>query len=157
MVVSAIAVTPERQQSFSFSRPYYYEPQVLLRPAASREDDPRALSAIGVLTGSSALGWLSRLGVRPAAMQLYDGLPPMIVDLRHGTIQAAFGDAHAMFQASNGDPSLRVVRKPAFGQDAYAFVLRKDEPALLAQTNHGLAALQSAGTINKLRLSYPGL
>ena len=90
MAVSAIAVTPERRQRFDLSRPYYYEPQVLLLPSGERREDPRVLTTIGILTGSSALGWLARLGVHSDSIQQYEGVPPMMAALRTGDLQAAF-------------------------------------------------------------------
>lgn len=155
MVVSAVAVTPARRARFAFSRPYYYEPQVLLLPADGRQEDPRRLSSIGVLAGSSAEGWLARLGVRSGALERYDGLPPMMADLRAGRIDAAFGDAHALRRAAVG--GLRLVSRPQFGQDAYAFVLRKNDRALLARADAGIAALLADGTVERLRHRYPGL
>lgn len=157
MVVSAVAVTPERSRRFHFSRAYYHEPQVLLLPVQNRVDDPAALSSIGVLNGSSSLNWLLRMKLKPDTIQGFDGVPPMISDLRSGKIQAAFGDQHAMRRAAAGDTSLRVVHKPAFGQDAYAFVVRKGQPGLLDQANRGLAALEANGALARLKQAYPGL
>ena len=157
MIVSAVAITAQRQKTFDFSRPYYYEPQVLLLPASRRVADVRRFNAIGVLTDSSAQGWLTRLSVPASALQSYDGLPPMIADLRAGKIQAAFGDQHAMRYAAALDPSLHLLRQPEFGMDAYAFVVRKGNHALQAQANRGLAALQASGALARLKQGYPGL
>ena len=81
----------------------------------------------------------------------------MMAALRTGDLQAAFGDLHAMQSASAMDPSLRIVHKPAFGQDAYVFVVRKGDHALLDQANRGLAALDASGQLARLKQSYPGL
>lgn len=157
MIVSAVAVTPERQKRFDFSRPYYHEPQVLLLPATTRREDPRQLGAIGVLSGSSGIGWLARLGVRPSAMKPYDGVPPMVADLKAGEIDGVFGDLHALRRVAASDASLRLVMRPQYGQDAYAFVVRKGNRALLDRANTGLQQLENARVIERLRRAYPGL
>jgi ABC-type amino acid transport substrate-binding protein len=157
MVVSAVAVTAERSKAFAFSRPYYYEPQVMVLSAGRRVQDPRSLTSVGVLSGSSSLVWLTRLKLRSDAVKLYDGLPPMISDLSAGKIQAAFGDQHAMRRVSASDPNLHQLSQPEFGQDAYAFVVRKGQRALLERANKGLAALETSGTLARLKLAYPGL
>lgn len=157
MVVSAVAVTPQRLQRFDFSRPYYHEAQVLLLPRTSRHEDPRSLTAIGVLSGSSGIGWLSRQGVRAEAMKLYDGVPPMVADLKSGAIDGVFGDLHALRRAAASDAALRMVSKPQYGQDAYAFVVKKGNRALLDRANRGLDALEKGRVIDKLRQAYPGL
>ncbi|WP_215777334.1 transporter substrate-binding domain-containing protein [Paludibacterium sp. B53371] len=157
MVVSAVAITPARQQHFDFSRPYFYEPQVLLIPARGGRTDPRSIESIGVLADSSAIGWLQRLGVPAAALRLYPGLPPMLADLKSGDVHAIFGDLHALRRADAEDPSLRLISRPSFGQDAYAFVVRKGDHALLAAANDGLARMQADGTLARLRKAWPGL
>jgi polar amino acid transport system substrate-binding protein len=157
MIVSAVAVTPERQRRFDFSVPYYFEPQVLLVPTAAQHDDPRELASIGALAGSSALDWLARLGVRPAALQRYDGVPPMLADLRSGAIDGVFGDLHALRRAVATDASLRVISKPQYGRDAYAFVVKKGNRAMLDRANAGLRMLRQSGGIDRLLHAYPGL
>ncbi|TDR77906.1 transporter substrate-binding domain-containing protein [Paludibacterium purpuratum] len=157
MVVSAVADTPERRARFELSQPYHYEPQVLLVPAHGGKDDVRAIDGIGVLIDSSAIGWLRRLRVPDAALRRYNGLPPMLADLKAGDLQGAFGDLHVLRRASAGDPSLRLVSRPDFGQDAYVFVVRKGDRALLTQANQGLARMTADGTLKRLHQSWPGL
>ena len=157
MVVSAIADTPARAARFELSRPYYEEPQVLLVPARGGQDDPRAMARIGVLDDSSAIDWLARLKVPPSALRRYSGLPPMLADLASGDLQAVFGDLHVLHRAQAGDASLRLVSRPAFGRDAYVFVIRKGDRALLAQANQGLARMAADGSLARLRQAWPGL
>ena len=62
-----------------------------------------------------------------------------------------------MRRASASDTSLRLVHKPAFGQDAYAFAVRKGNQRLLERANRGLSALETSGVLAHLKLRYPGL
>jgi polar amino acid transport system substrate-binding protein len=157
MVVSAVAISPERLRRFDFSRPYFQEPQVLLLPVASRREEPKTLAAVGVLAGSSGIDWLARQGVRPAAMKLFDGVPPMVAALKAGDIDGAFGDLHALRRAAAHEASLRMVIRPQYGRDDYAFVVKKGNRALLERANRGLEALEARGGIERLRRAYPGL
>ncbi len=152
VVLSSVAVSPERLTDFDASIPYYYEQQVLLVPVGSPITDPVKLTPIGILEDSSGLRWLLKQGVKTETVKGYDGLPQLKSAMNAGSIKAVFGDYHTLQPLSG--PRWQLIAKPSFGQDPYAFFVRKGDRALLDKINLGLKTLEQRGELQRLTRKY---
>ncbi|GGY04231.1 substrate-binding periplasmic protein [Paludibacterium paludis] len=152
VVVSSVAVSPERLAEFDASVPYYYEQQVLVVPIDSQVTDPRQITPIGILEDSSALRWLVKQGVKTETVKGYDGLPQLRSALDSGKIKAVFGDYHTLHPLAG--KRWQLIAKPSFGQDPYAFFVRKGNSALMTKINAGLKDLEQRGELQRLKRKY---
>lgn len=142
LVAATTGVTPEREETYQFTRPYFETSQVAL--VRSGEGEPGTLIELaGRNVGASGSGTAAR-----AMRSLVDATPIELTEegpapLENGTVDAIVVDefdAVAMARTSGG--SLRVLSEP-IASERYAFVLARDRPELQRELDEALAALES--------------
>ncbi|MGF1570142.1 MAG: substrate-binding periplasmic protein [Nodosilinea sp.] len=147
------AITPERQQWVTFTRPYgLFDEAVLVKK------DSAILSAadlsgkrVGGLADSTNLA-LVRTFPRATAVP-YPGsdrvLPEMLAALRAGEIDALIDDELVLVVAAEDDPTLRLAfTLPT--QVPFGIAIPQNRPQLLAQLEEALAATLTDGTLAAL-------
>jgi polar amino acid transport system substrate-binding protein len=161
MAISAISITPERQEVVNFSRPYYLEVWAVL----SRQDtnmvitNPNQLAAfrVGVQRGTVYEGWIQKnlvdTGIMPAdnllVYNLADEAVRDLTELRVDLVMVGAAAARAYATEQN----LRIAGRSTV-PDKLGIALRKDSPQLQDEINRTLLEMQQDGTLGKLILKY---
>lgn len=147
------AITPERQERVTFTRPYGLFDEAVLVKQASPVSAPADLAdqRVGGLADSTNLA-LVRSFPRATAVP-YPGsdrvLPEMLAALRAGEIDALIDDELVLVVAAEEDATLRL----AFSlptQVPFAIAVSPDQPQLLERLNTALANTLADGTMAKL-------
>lgn len=151
-VMSAVRITPERQQQFDMSAAYGTDDIVVVVPTANttvREiEDLRGL-VVGAATGSVQEA-TAREMANARELRSYPGLPDIMMELRNGRLEAAVvgrgGAAHFIRQTS---APLKIVGR-ALRPGPLGMVLRKGSAETLAAIDAVIAARVADGTRERL-------
>jgi polar amino acid transport system substrate-binding protein len=147
------AITPERQQWVSFSRPYgLFDEAVLVRK-------DREISSVADLSDRRVGGLADSTNIAlvegfPGAKAVpYPGsdqvLPEMLAALRFGEIDALIDDELVLQIAAEEDPNL-VLAFSLPTQVPFAIGVSKDRPILVEKLDDALSALLADGTMANL-------
>jgi ABC-type amino acid transport substrate-binding protein len=158
--ISALPVFDERTQEVAFSAPYFDAGLVLAVPPGSPIAGTPDLAG-----GSLAVDWGSEADAEARALRnQLDGRLELVVKetaadaltaVVTGQAAAALVDAVslALFRQSGGE---LVATGPPLRSDPYVIVVRAQSSELLEATNEALAALESNGTLDRLRERWLG-
>ena len=147
------AITPERQQSVTFTQPYGLFDESVLVKASSTVSSPQDLTGqrVGGLADSTNIALVDDF---PGAIAVpYPGsdkvLPEMLAALRAGEIDALIDDELVLLVAAAEDPNLRM----AFSlptQAQFSIGVAKDRPELSEKLDNVLSELIKDGTVAEL-------
>lgn len=147
------AITPERQQSVTFTQPYGLFDESVLVKTTSTANSPEDLAGqrVGGLADSTNIALVEDF---PGATAVpYPGsdkvLPEMLAALRAGEIDALIDDELVLLVAEAEDPNLRM----AFSlptRAPFAIGVAKDRPELSEKLDNVLSVLIADGTVAKL-------
>ncbi|MGB3786453.1 MAG: ABC transporter substrate-binding protein [Phormidesmis sp.] len=147
------AITPERQQKVSFTRPYgLFDEAVLVKESSPVfSPDDLANQRVGGLADSTNIALVE--GFSGATAVPYPGsdkvLPEMLAALRAGDIDALIDDELVLLVAAVEDPQLRLAfTLPT--KAPFAIGVSKAQPMLLEKLDSTLSALIADGTAAKL-------
>jgi ABC-type amino acid transport substrate-binding protein len=151
-VMSAVRVTPERQQQFDMSAAYGTDDIVVVVPntntAVKEIEDLRGL-VVGAATGS-VQEQVARELANARDLRSYPGLPDIMMELRNGRLEAAVvgrgGAAH--FIRTTSAP-LKIVGRP-LRPGPIGMVMRKGSTELLAAIDAVIAARVADGSRDRL-------
>jgi polar amino acid transport system substrate-binding protein len=156
IAMSAITITPERQQTMAFSTPYFDSGQSLL---VRKDSGIRSIAGLkgknlGVCAGSTNEAYAEKIpGV--SHVIAYETRQELLDAMRRGTIEAAIRDTpFALYEAAHFR-MLRVAQELTTG-DHYGIALRKDETALRQQIDEALVAIDADGTYDEVYQKYFG-
>jgi polar amino acid transport system substrate-binding protein len=147
------AITPERQQWVSFSRPYGLFDEAVLVRKDSEISSVADLSdrRVGGLADSTNIALVE--GFPGAKAVPYPGsdqvLPEMLAALRFGEIDALIDDELVLQIAAEEDPNL-VLAFSLPTQVPFAIGVSKDRPILVEKLDDALSALLADGTMANL-------
>jgi ABC-type amino acid transport substrate-binding protein len=156
IAMSAITITPEREQTMAFSTPYFDSGQSLLvrKDSGIRSTADLKGKSLGVCAGSTNEAYAKAIpgvGKVIAYADRQDLLDAMV----DGSVGAAIRDTpFALYEAAHYR-MLRVAQELTTG-DHYGIALRKDETALRQQIDDALAAIKADGTYDELYREYFG-
>jgi ABC-type amino acid transport substrate-binding protein len=160
VVASASTITPERQQTVSFSAPYFVAGQVIVVRKADlanyKSTDDLAGKTVGVQLGTT--GAEAAKGIKNVKeVKEFSTAPEAFQALANGTLDAVVNDNVTSLSIILNSPTLNlaVVGQP-FTSEYYGFAVRKDCPDLLAKINQGLAEVIADGTYAKIYAKYLG-
>ena len=147
------AITPERQQSVTFTRPYgLFDESVLVKSTSpANSPDDLAGQRVGGLADSTNIALVENF---PGATAVpYPGsdrvLPEMLTALRAGEIDALIDDELVLLVAEAEDPNLRM----AFSlptQVPFAIGVAKERSELSEKLENALSTLIEDGTMAQL-------
>lgn len=161
ILVSAITITAERQQTVDFSAPYFTATQLIAVPQASgvqRFEDLKGLR-VAVQTGTTGDEAVSRLmGKTHPKLRRFESTPLALKELDGGGVDAVVADngVIAHYIANNGSRGFKAIQDPSFVPEPYGFVVKKGRSALLEQLNQGLAAIRLDGSYDRIHAKYFG-
>lgn len=152
IVASGISITPERQEKFDFSDPYFDADLGLLVAEGSNIDSEAALEGkkIAVQQATTGDDWVQEKGLN--AVQFED-LGLQIQALKTGQVDAVVNDI-AVLGPYIAD-GFEVTATFTTG-DQYGFGVKKGNTALLDQVNATLERIHSDGTYDELYTEFIG-
>ncbi|KRL12979.1 glutamate ABC superfamily ATP binding cassette transporter, membrane protein [Schleiferilactobacillus perolens DSM 12744] len=157
-VIAGMSITPERQQKFLMSDPYYKVGVVMAVKQGSKIKSLKQLKGqrVAVKTGTAAGAYaLSVKDKYGFSTVTFDDSNNMYQDVTTGNSVACFEDSPVMQYAINTGMKLSIVTKPA-NPTGYGFATNKKNTALMAKFNAGLKKLKANGQYTKIVQKYLG-
>ncbi len=161
LVVSAVTITPERQQTMDFSRPYFDALQLIAVKQTSKVakfNDLKALK-VGVQTGTTGDEAITKLqGKISPNIKRFESTPLALKELEAGGVDAVVADNGVVinYVANNAGAKFKTVSDKAFAPEQYGFAVKKGNADLLGKLNKGLAEIKADGTYNTIYAKYFG-
>jgi len=157
MAISAMTITPERAEVFSFSDPYINAGQIVTvaiwNEVISGPDDLVG-ATIGAQIGTT--GAMEAEAIPGATARVYDTYELAFLDLANGQIDAVIADyPTAVAFVNQNDDRLMVVGE-VFTEESYGIAFCKGNDDLIAQVNVALEELQAEGFVEELVLTWYG-
>ncbi|XXF79607.1 ABC transporter permease subunit [Myxococcaceae bacterium GXIMD 01537] len=158
LVMSAVTITPERQQRLSFSSPYYTAGQMV----AVRESEQaiRGLEDLGGKTAGIQINTTAALVLekRPdVQVRQYPSIDLALQDLLNGNLDAVVGDAPTIrYFTTHGFKGLRTVGQ-LLTEEHYGIGMRPEDTALREAIDGALARLRANGQFAALEEKYFGV
>jgi polar amino acid transport system substrate-binding protein len=166
VIWSSMQITDARKQIINFTDVYYEMKHVLIGrasdPTALDPADPSSLKGkiIGAQTGTVAADFLRRRIGEAAEIRLYSTLNDALGDLKAGRVDyvSDFAFSFTSFLVESPDFAVAAIWPvdPILNQ-GIAGALRRDNEALRAKFNRGLAAIMKSGKYDEILRTYPGL
>ena len=150
IALNGIEITPDREQSVLFTRPYYvYAEQIVVRASDNRINQLADLRGkkVGTLYNTEAKRMLEEMG--EVAVNIYSGQVEPFKDLSLNRIDAVFVDLPIASYYAMPNPQLRLVGKPA-GEGYYGIAVRKEDTALAEELNKIIGKLLRTGELKKI-------
>jgi polar amino acid transport system substrate-binding protein len=157
MAISAMTITAERAQVFSFSDPYINAGQIVAvafgNDTINGPDDLPG-TTIGAQIGTT--GAMEAEAIPGATTRVYDTYELAFLDLANGQIDAVIADYPTAVAFVNQNADRLMVVGEVFTDESYgiAFCMGNDE--LIDQVNAALAELRAEGFIDELVLTWYG-
>lgn len=159
-MIAAMGITPEREESFDFSDPYFES-----GPAMAVAETNEEISTYADLEGKTVAVKVGTTGAEYAAglqeeynfeINQFEDSASMYEDVAAGHSDAAFEDYPVMAYAIQQGLKLKLPVEPE-GGDYYGFAVNKDQnPELLEKFNAGLVNIQQDGTYDDIVEKYLG-
>lgn len=156
-VMAGMAITPERQEKFDFSDPYYKTGFVMAVAKKSHIQNFNQLRGkrVALKTGTAAATYAetlkSKYGFKTV---IFDDSDNMYNDVTTGNSVACFEDNPVMQYAIKTGLKLKIVTKPAQGGHYGFAVMKGHNQELLSKFNTGLKKLKKNGQYNKIINKY---
>ena len=160
ILASSTTITPERQQAFDFTIPYYGAVQAVVMPKGKKIN---SLADLKGLTVGSQIGITGVFVLRKAdvgaKIKEYDDIGLAFEDLAAGRTDAVIcDDPVAKFYANKredfaGKFSVAYLHKDP---EYFGFCVRKGETELVKRINKAIAAMKADGTEDKLKIKWMG-
>lgn len=156
-VIAGMNITPERQATFNFSKPYYTSGVVM---AVAKDSHIKNFSAlknktVALKTGTAGAAYGKSIAKKYGfKIKYFNDSNNMYNDVKVGNSVACFEDYPVMsYGIKNGIP-LKIVSKQYNAGD-YGFAVKKGKnAALLQKFNAGLATIKANGTYQKILNRY---
>ncbi|OAM26879.1 MULTISPECIES: basic amino acid ABC transporter substrate-binding protein [Eikenella] len=162
IVVAAVTITPEREQTMLFTEPYFEITQVVAVPEGKQVasvEDLKNLNRVGVVTGNTGdLAASKILGATNPKVTRFETLPLLLKELQNGGVDAAVSDSSVVmeFIKHNGDKGFTMIKVPDFEAEHYGIALRKEDTELRDTLNKALAAIRANGEYDRIHQQYFG-
>lgn len=157
MAISAITITADRAEQFSFSDPYINAGQIVTVKAdngAIGGSDDLVGATIGAQIGTT--GAMEAEEIADTTVKVYDTYELAFLDLANGQIDAVIADypTAVAFVNQNSD-QLKTVGE-VFTDENYGIAFCKGNDELISQVNAALSDLQEEGFIEELVVEWYG-
>ncbi len=164
-LIAGLAITDRTREEFAFTRPYMLLPgRFVVRagqaPAQGATPEQMGAARVGVVRGSAHAAWLE-VYFPKLAVTLYDNAEAPRTALAGGEIDAIFGDGVSLAGWLAGSESRGCcaffggpfIDRAYFGE-GLTIAVRKNNRALRAALDYGLARLAERGVYAELYLKY---
>lgn len=157
MAISAMTITPERAEVFSFSDPYVNAGQIVT-VAIDNDTINRPADLVGATIGAQigTTGAMEAEAITDSTAKVYDTYELAFLDLANGQIDAVIADYPTAVAFVNQNVARLKVVGEVFTDESYGIAFCKGSDDLIAQVNAALADLQAEGFIDELVLTWYG-
>jgi len=157
IIASSVTITEERRKKYDFSAPYIDIGQILVVPKAETAATLAAMKGkkVGAQIGTTGAFEIKKVeGVEPKS---YDEIGLAFEDMAAGRIAGVVCDepvaVQFALQKAEYKEKFKIVGSP-FTTEAYGFVVRKGDAALLDLLNKGIAAVKAKRLDEQLRATW---
>jgi polar amino acid transport system substrate-binding protein len=161
LLVSAITITPERQQTLDFSTPYFDAQQLIAVKSDSKIakfDDLKKLK-VGVQNGTTGDEVITKLqGKDSPNVKRFESTPLALKEMESGGVDAVVADNGVVVHYVNNNPDskFKTLADSSFASEQYGIAVKKGNAELLEKINKGLAGIREDGTYTKIYTQYFG-
>jgi ABC-type amino acid transport substrate-binding protein len=155
LVAATTGVTPEREKTYLFTKPYFETCQAALVRVGPGEPEARAdlrgrrVGAAG--SGTSARALRGMEGIEPVFLEPGQASVPSLEDKLIDAV--VIDEYHAVDAARASNGRLRALQEP-IAIERYAFVLPRARDDLKAALDRALEELERSGRVRQLRVQY---
>lgn len=149
--ISAITITPERQEDFLFSDPYFAAGQIVtVRTENTDITGPESLpgKVVGVQIGTT--GAIEVAQIDGAEVRTYDDVGLAFQDLMNGQVDAVVADNPLALDYVRANAGQLKTVGEAFTDESYGIAVCANRPEVQAKINEGLATVKDQGLIEEL-------
>ena len=160
VVASSVTITPERQQQFDFTDPYYEVVQAVVVPEGKSVKSLADLKGkkVGGQIGTTGVFVIRKSGV-PVELKEYDDVGLAIQDMLGGRIDAVIcDDPVAMYYANKkADTAGKLnLSYKTDEKEYYGFTVRKGRKDLVEKLNKGIKQVKASGEEAKIIEKWMG-
>ncbi len=160
ILISAIAIDPNREAEFAFSKPYYDSGDAIAHQRSKFEiKDLASLSGkkVGVATGRPGDTFMaSQKTATGVVLSKYKTIDDALGALNRAEIEAVVGDEPLITYSSYKSYPNTTTLPVLINKYKYAVVVRKNEAELLAKINATIDRLNAAGQLKKFDENWFG-
>jgi polar amino acid transport system substrate-binding protein len=157
MAISAMTITADRAEAFSFSDPYINAGQIVvvgINNDTIGGPDDLVGTTIGAQLGTT--GAMEAEAIAESSVKVYDTYELAFLDLANGQIDAVIADYPTAVAFVNQNAARLQVVGEVFTDESYGIAFCKGNDALIDQVNAALAELQAEGFIDQLVITWYG-
>lgn len=155
MAISAMTITADRAEQFSFSDPYINAGQIVVVQISNETiNGPEDLvgKTVGAQIGTT--GSMEIEAIADTTLKVYDTYELAMLDLANGQVDAVVADYPlAVSYVNKYSDTLKVVGD-VFTDENYGIAFCKDNNELIAQVNAALAELIDEGYVQELVIKW---
>lgn len=151
--ISAITITPEREDEVAFTDPYYDSNLAIVVLKDSGITSKDQITSVGAQSGSSGEDWVKE-NLSSADYTPFQETPDALASLRAGKVQAVVYDDPVAENHVSGEYSDCTILQTIPTGEQYGIIVNKDNKALADAMNEQLKAIQDDGTMDQLKKDY---
>jgi len=155
-IISAMTITPDRQEAVDFSLPYYDAGQTIAVPLNDTTihsiEDLKG-KRIGVQLGTT--GEIMAKTIEGADVISFNNIGAAFIDMENGHLDAVLNDAPTSRRAIRVRGKAKIVG-PLLSSEQYGIAVAKTNDKLLEVINGSLAKLIDAGVVDSLKQYWVG-
>ncbi|MEY8878258.1 MAG: transporter substrate-binding domain-containing protein [Leptothrix sp. (in: b-proteobacteria)] len=144
-----MTITDERQQSMTFTEPYFDAVQLIAVGANSKVTKFADLKAlrVAVQTGTTGDEAVTKLqGKSSSKLKRFESTPLALKELESGGVDGVI----AHYVANNTGSQFKAISDPAFTPEQYGLVVKAGNTELAAKLSTALAAIRADGTYERI-------
>jgi polar amino acid transport system substrate-binding protein len=157
MAISAMTITAERAEQFSFSDPYINAGQIV---AVQVDNDtingPEDLVGMTIGAQIGTTGAMEAEAIEDTTVKVYDTYELAFLDLANGQVDAVVADYPTAVAFVNQNSNILKVVGEVFTDENYGIAFCKGNDELISKVNAALAELKADGYIEELVVEWYG-
>jgi polar amino acid transport system substrate-binding protein len=153
-VASATTITEEREETVSFTEPYYQAEQAILVQTGGTIDSVagRKGATVGAQKGTTGAEFVEEKA-EAGELRTYPQGPDAVNAVKSGVVEAVVMDIPVAENAVKSTTGIEV-SSPIPTEEEYGFAVGKNDEALLEELNEGLAEIKEDGTYEEIYEKY---
>lgn len=161
--ISAMSITPERQQSVDFSDPYFKGGLVVAvrqdnTTIKGKDDLKGKVLAVEVGTIGAATAESIKNEDPNTQVKTFDGVGDAFLEMEKGSADAVINDypVTAYYIQTTGSGKVKMVGETFAADDQYGIVVKKGNAEMLKIINDGLKKVKESGKFDEIQKKYFG-
>lgn len=161
--ISAMSITPERQQSVDFSDPYFKGGLVVAVRSENtdikgKDDLKGKVLAVEVGTIGYATAESIKAEEPSTQIKVFDGVGDAFLEMEKGSADAVINDypVTAYYIQTTGSGKVKMVGETFEADDQYGIVVKKGNTEMLNMINEGLKKVKESGKFDEIQKKWFG-